>query len=62
MNKKVKVTLKVLENFACKYPDTKVYIKENLKDVCEEEGLTVEEVIYLFRYLQLSDVFLALSF
>ena len=30
MNKTVKVTLKVLEDFACKYPDTKDYIKERL--------------------------------
>ena len=46
MNKKLKVTLKALENVACKYPDTKDYIEENLKEVCEREGLIVEEVIY----------------
>ena len=37
-------TFKVLENDACKYPDTKDYFEESLKEVCE--GLTVEEVIY----------------
>ena len=46
MNKKLKVTLKVLDNVACKYPDTKNYIEENLKEVFEGEGLTMEEVIY----------------
>ena len=32
MSKKLKVTLKVLDNVACKYPDTKNYIEENLKE------------------------------
>ena len=46
MNKKLKVTLKVFDNVACKYPDTKDYIEEDLKEVSQGEGLTVEEVIY----------------
>ena len=29
---KKKVTLKVLDNVACKYPDPKIYIEENLKE------------------------------
>ena len=32
MNKKSKVTLKVFDNMASKYPDTKNYIEENLKE------------------------------
>ena len=37
------VTIKVLEN----YPDTKIYIEENLKE------LTVEEVIYfVFEFFE----------
>ena len=28
MHKKLKVTLKVFDNVACKYPDTKIYIEE----------------------------------
>ena len=32
MSKKLKVTLKVLDNVACKYPDKKNYIEENLKE------------------------------
>ena len=29
---KKKVTLKVLDNVACKYPDPKIYIEENLTE------------------------------
>ena len=32
MNKKLNVTIKVLENVDRKYPDTKIYIEENLKE------------------------------
>ena len=38
--------LKVLENLACKHPEKKDSIEENLKEVREEEGLRVEKVIY----------------
>lgn len=51
---KLKVTLKVLDNVAAKYPDTKTYIEENLNEVCEGEGLTVEEVIYYVGCFYLS--------
>ena len=32
MNKKLNVTIEFIENFDCKYPDTKIYIEENLKE------------------------------
>ena len=32
MNKKLKVTIKFINNVACNYPDTKIYIEENLKE------------------------------
>ena len=32
MNKKLKVTLRVVDNVTSKYPDTKNYIEENLKE------------------------------
>ena len=32
MNKKLKVTNKFIEDVDCKYPDTKIYIKETLKE------------------------------
>ena len=31
---------------ACKYTNTKDYVEKNLEEVCEGEGLTVEEIIY----------------
>ena len=40
MNNKSKVTLKVFDMVASKYPDTKIYIEEYVKEVCEGEGLT----------------------
>ena len=46
-----KVTVKVIDNITCKYPDTKDYVEENLREVCEGEGLVVEEVIYFVVYL-----------
>ena len=47
INKKLKITLKVLERKCLiKYPVTKDYIEENLKKICEGEGLPVDEVIY----------------
>ena len=32
MNKNLNVTIKVLENVDCKYPDAKIYIEEDLKE------------------------------
>ena len=32
MNKKLNVTIKVTENFDCKYPDAKIYIEQNLNE------------------------------
>ena len=46
-----KITVKVIGNITCKYPDTKDYAEENLREVCEGEGLVAEEVIYFFVYL-----------
>ena len=33
MNKNLKVTVKVIDNVACKYLDTKIYNEENLKEM-----------------------------
>ena len=32
MNKKLKLMIKFINNVACKYLDSKVYIEENLKE------------------------------
>ena len=40
MNKKLKVTIKIIDNVVCKYTDSKIYMEQNLK------ALKIEEVIY----------------
>ena len=45
------VTLTVLNNVATKYPQTKDYIEQNMKEVCEREHITVEEVIYFIVFV-----------
>ena len=32
MNKKLKLKIKFIDNIDCKYPDTKIYIEQNLKE------------------------------
>ena len=45
------VTLTVLNNVATKYPLTKDYTEQNMKEVCEREHITVEEVIYFIVFV-----------
>lgn len=42
--KKVRVTLEVLDNASTKYTETAQYIEQNMKEVCEREKLSVEQV------------------
>ena len=42
--KKLRVTLEVLDNASTKYPETVQYVKQDMKEVCEREKLSVEEV------------------
>ena len=53
MNKKLRVTLEVVDNVSIKYPETKQYIEENMKEVYKRENSTVEEVFYfdVFVYI-----------
>lgn len=44
MNKKKLKVRKVLHNMSIRYSETAQYINENMKEVCEKENLTVEEV------------------
>ena len=44
MKKKLKVTIKVIDNVDCKHPDTKIYIKENLK-----EKTFILEIYFVFE-------------
>ena len=43
MNKKLNATIKVSENVESKYPDTKIYIKENLKK---------EAIYFAFKFFE----------
>ena len=47
MKKELKVVVKVLNNIVSENSDTKNYIDDNLKEICEGDGLTVDKVIYL---------------
>ena len=42
--KKVRVTLEVPDNASPKYTETAQYIEQNMKEVCEREKLSVEQV------------------
>ena len=45
MNGKLRVTLKVFENVSINYSVKKKCIENKIKEVCEREHITVEEVI-----------------
>lgn len=49
MNKKLRVLVDVIDKIIEKYPETKEFIDNNMKDVCEGESMTVEEVIYFIE-------------
>ena len=51
MNKKLEVTIKIIDNVVCKYTDSKIYMEQNLK------ALKIEEVIYFVWYLLLFESF-----
>ena len=46
-----RVTSEILENIFIKYPETKEFSQDNMKEVCEREHITVEEVIYIFVFV-----------
>ena len=47
MNKELKAVVKVLNNILSENSDKKNYVDDNLQEIREGDGLTVEEVIYL---------------
>ena len=59
MNKELKVVVKVLNNIVSENSDTKNYVDDNLKEICEGDGLTVDKVIYLGDCLCLLSVCLS---
>ena len=49
MNKKrLKITLKVLNDVKEEYLSTKKYIEDRLEEECSKENISVDEVIFLF--------------
>ena len=48
--KRLKTTLKVLNDVKQEYPGTKRYIEDHLEELCSKENITVDEVIFLFTY------------
>ena len=48
--KRLKIVLVVLDAVKSKFPETQVFIDSNLKEECEKEKMTADEVIfYKFR-------------
>ena len=51
MNKKrLKITLKVLNDVKQEYPGTKKYIEDRLEEECSKDIISVDEIIFLFTY------------
>ena len=45
--KKLRISLKVLKAVKERFPDTKNFIDNMMKEQCQEEKISVEEVIFL---------------
>ena len=45
--KKLRISLKVLEAMKENFPDTKNFIDNMMEEQCQEEKISVEEVIFL---------------
>ena len=53
--KRLKVALVVLNAIKSRFPDTREFIADTLKEECEEEKITADEVIfYKFRSKELA--------
>ena len=50
--KRLKVTLAVLNAVRSTFPETNEFIESTLKEKCEKEKMTAEEVIFLLLNLQ----------
>ena len=52
--RKLKITLKVLDEVQVQFPQTKEFIEERLKQKYLKENIPVEEVIFLFTSLEVN--------
>ena len=50
--RKLKITLKVLNEVIAEFPETKEFIEERLEQKCLKEKISVEDVIYIFTSLE----------
>ena len=51
MNIKLREVVKVIYNFVLKYPETKDYKENNMKEVGEGERMTVEEAMHFICFV-----------
>ena len=50
--KRLKIALAVLDAVRSRFPETNKFIDSTLKEECEKEKITADEVIFLFLNLQ----------
>ena len=50
--KRIKITIKVLEEIKNEFPETAEFIDDRLQQKCRGENIIVEEVIFLFICLE----------
>ena len=56
--KRLKIALAVLNAVRSTFPETNEFIDSTLKEECEKEKMTAEEVIFLLLNLQIFDLVL----
>ena len=54
--KQLKIALAVLEAVKSTFPETNEFIDSTLKEKCEKEKMTADEVIFLLRNLQKNEL------
>ena len=50
--RRIRISMKVLNEVKAQSPDTKEFIEERLVQECLKENISVEEVIFLFTSLE----------
>ena len=51
-NKRLKIALAVLDAVKSRFPETQEFIENTLREECEKEKMTADEVIFLLLNLQ----------
>ena len=50
--KRIKIAVKVLKEIKNEFPETVKFIDDRLKQECSKENMKVEQVIFLFTWLE----------